>query len=220
MRALSLGYDCKVAYQIRRWTSLRAGVAEPSFFDWLMTPAAALDFVLGSDGDLLRSGRWELINGDSSLRELDSGLMFMHEFPSVAVEGGEFAHRILAEQVEQHLPTARAKFAYLRNKILNFIHSTPNLVLVRSDDSWTSAAESVEQANRIRQLLLPLNSSLKFVLASTNLPASARVGLDTLLFKTAHGADWRGDDASWDVLFSCAERWLLPQVRAAELQPF
>ena len=215
MQALSLGYDCKVAYQLRRRIALHAGVAEPFFFDWLMTPVAALPVLLGRDADLLRSGRWELINADSSLRDLDSGLMFMHEFPSAPVVGGEFAHRILAEQVEHHLPTARAKFAYLRRKTLNFIRTTPNLVLLRTDDGLARAAEALQQANFLRSLLLPLNPSLKFVLASTRLDASATVGGDTLLFKTAAGADWRGDDESWDALFSCAEQRLLPSLLAA-----
>ncbi len=200
MQLLSLGYDCKVAWQIRR----HSGQGEAFFFDWLMTPIDALAVMLGRDEDLLRDGRWELIKDDCCLRDLDTGLMFMHEFPSVPVVGGEQSHRILAEQVPAHLPIARAKFAYLRRKTLEFIRSSENLLLVRADEVAT-LDEAIANVNKMRSLFLPINPTLKFALASTLVPASGAVS-DTLIFKTDAGDDWRGGHESWSRLFEAATR--------------
>lgn len=200
MQLLSLGYDCKVAWQIRR----HSGQGEAFFFDWLMTPIDALPVMLGRDEELLRDGRWELIKDDCCLRDLDTGLMFMHEFPAVPVEGGEQSHRILPEQVPDHLPVARAKFAYLRRKTLEFIRRSEDLLLVRADEVAT-LDEAMENANKMRRLFLPINPTLKFAVASTLIPTSGSAG-DTLIFKTEAGEDWRGGHDSWSRLFDTASR--------------
>ena len=205
MQLLSLGYDCKVAWQIRR----HSGQDQAFFFDWLMTPPDALSVLLGRDEDLLRDGRWELIKDDCCLRDLDTGLMFMHEFPAVPVVGGEQSHRILPELVSSHLPVARAKFAYLRRKTLELLRGSPDLLLVRADEVAT-LDEAMEQANRMRRLFLPINPRLKFAVASTLIPASGAVA-DTLIFKTEPGEDWRGGHASWSQLFRTAEQLFAPQ---------
>lgn len=205
MQLLSLGYDCKVAWQIRR----HSGQDQAFFFDWLMTPPDALSVLLGRDEDLLRDGRWELIKDDCCLRDLDTGLMFMHEFPSVPVVGGEQSHRILPELVSSHLPVARAKFAYLRRKTLELIRHSPDLLLVRADEVAT-LDEAMAQANQMRRLFLPINPRLKFAVASTLIPASGSVA-DTLIFKTEPGEDWRGGHESWSQLFRTAERLFAPQ---------
>lgn len=205
MQLLSLGYDCKVAWQIRR----HSGQGEAYFFDWLMTPVDALPVLLGRDEDLLRDGRWELIKDDCCLRDLDTGLMFMHEFPALEIPGGDPSHRILAEQVPAHLPVARAKFAYLRRKTLDFIRRSEDLLLVRADEVAT-LDEAMENANLMRRLFLPLNPTLKFAVASTLIPTSGSVG-DTLIFKTEAGDDWRGGHDSWSRLFDTAARLFATQ---------
>lgn len=198
MRFLSLGYDCKVKAQIRAHT----GDAEAYFFDWLMSPRESLDILLRSDDSLLRSGRWELVKEDTCVRDLDSGLMFMHEFPSSAPAPGE-SPKVRADAVEGHLPQARSKFAYLRRKTLALLTQCDHLTVVRAAE--VDANGAVAEINALRQLLLPLNPRLRFAFASTQL-AGHGVAEDTLFFKTAPGQDWTGDAQSWSQLFQTAQR--------------
>lgn len=209
MHMLSLGYDCKVAYQIRR----HSGQEQAFFFDWLMTPVEGLRVMLGRDEDLLRPGRWALVKSDSTVQDLDTGLMFMHEFPSVPVVDGDQSHRVIESQVEAHLPIARQKFAYLRRKTLELIRNSRDLLLVRADEVAT-LDEALQQINQVREIFLPLNPTLRFAFASTRLPGNFQAP-QTLIFKTEPGADWRGDNASWDRMFGAARQLLHAPALAA-----
>jgi hypothetical protein len=199
MRFLSLGYDCKVKAQIRAHT----GDAEAYFFDWLMSPRESLDILLRSDESLLRPGRWELVKDDTCVRDLDSGLMFMHEFPTSAPTAPGESPKVRADAVEAHLPQARAKFAYLRRKTLALLTQGDALTVVRAAE--LDGNEAVAEINTLRKLLLPLNPRLHFALASTRLTDHG-VAENTLFFKTAAGQDWTGDAQSWGQLLQTAQR--------------
>jgi hypothetical protein len=203
MHYLSLGYACDVATQIRAHT----GVSEAYFFNWLMSPRESLDILLRSDESVLRGDRWDLIQDDTCLRDLDSGLLFMHEFPVTPPAAGQ-PRKILAADVERHLPAARAKFAYLRRKTLALIRECPHLVLVRAIN--LELDEALAELNHIRSLYLPLNPRLRFVLASERLPGHATGEGDSMLFRTNPGPDWAGDAVSWSALFQSADRLFGP----------
>lgn len=205
MQMLSLGYGPTTAQQLRR----RHAAQEAFFFDQLVTPITALPAaLLGSDADLLQSGRWSLVQEDRVLLCLNTGLMFPHEFQSEAAA----AARILAGRVEQQLPLVRAKYRQLRRQTLSYLRHTPDLLVLRAEE-LEDFAQTEAHALELRRLLLPLNASLRFAFASSRLPR-CQLGDQTLLFKLAALGDARLQARSWDLLFNAAqELFMRPQHR-------
>ncbi len=196
----SIGEYCASAFQLRRWS----GRNDAFFFDWLVTPGSAFDFIRQSSDQFLMPGNWDIVGepGNEGIRVRDkfSGLLFQHEFPTI--DG-----KIDAARVEEHLATAREKFTYLKNKTIAAIAGSPNCVLVRAENALVTLDDALERANQIRQAFMPINPNIKTVLASTNFEGEFRHP-EFIMIKLQPHAGWEGDNASWDRLLTAAEQLL------------
>jgi hypothetical protein len=194
---VSLGCDCEVAHQIRRLT----GDGAAFMFDWLITPIEACAVLCSDAADWLQPGNWELADEGRRVRDKATGLEFQHEFETVAPEDP----MIDVSKVEGHLAVARAKFRHLKQKTLDAIASTEELYLVRKE-WWVDAAGAAASAAAIVDTYSRLSPNVRVVVVSTVAHAE-QVGERHLFLKIDPGAEWTGDDASWDRVFALAAAW-------------
>lgn len=198
---IGIGEICGTAFQIRRYTSNE----EAYLFDWLVTPNDSFDFIAKPNDDFLVSGNWDIVglsdNPNIRVRDHFSGLLFQHEFARDA------ANRIDAARVEEHLPTAREKFVYLKNKTIEAIRNSPDCVLVRAENSLVTLDDAVARLNQIRAAFKPINPNVKIVLASSNFE-SEHQHPEFITIKLAHCDEWVGDPQSWQRLFLIADQLL------------
>jgi hypothetical protein len=198
---ISLGDSCQTAYQIRRFTKCN----DAYFFDWLITSKDAIKSIYAKDDDFFisnnwelvefKSGSWEIIEKDGmTLRDKGTGLKFHHEF-----KRGESGF-IDESFVEQHLPTAKSKFIYLKNKTLNAIKNAETVYLFRWE--WIqNEVNALERIADINRLFSQTNKNIKVIIAS---PVANKEIIDgnQLFIKINQTENWQGDDNSWNRLFS------------------
>ncbi len=207
----SAGEACATAFQIRRCTNNEAAY----FFDWLITPGESYGFIAKSNDGFLDPGNWEIV--DDGLRLLDkySGLKFQHEFKNVDDKPGN----IDPNQVERHLPTARSKFLYLKNKLIIALKTQPRSVVIRAERGITSPEAAMERLVRLKRVFLPINPDLKFIIASAELSGGEVITPNAMFLRmlpppSHSGADaWKGNFDSWDRLFHLAETRLVFKAR-------
>lgn len=199
----SIGEYCATAAQIRRVSGRQSAY----FFDWLVTPGASFDFFAKPMQGFLRSGNWDIVgepgNEGIRVRDLDSQLLFQHEFPTL--DG-----KIDRDRVEAHLDTAREKFSYLRRKTEDALRSTRCGVLIRAENGLKTADDALARMAQIRSTFMPINPGLKVVIASTGFSQEFEHP-DCLLLKLKPSAEWFGDFPSWDRLFQIAESKIAQQ---------
>jgi len=191
----SIGFSCTAAHQIRRYTSLDSSY----FFDWILTPAKALDFFSQPDDNFLCSGNWEIV-GEIRLLDKGSGLMFMHDFAKIGS-----TEAIDPERVESHLETVKSKYVYLKQKTTDAINRAERCVLIRYENEIHSMEEAGARASQIRKIVGRLNSNVKIVIASINAEREESTS-EFIFVKMRKGANWTGYDASWNRLFAEAEK--------------
>jgi hypothetical protein len=200
----SVGEYCATAHQIRRCTRN----SEAYFFDWLVTRDNSFDFLCRSNGAFLQSMGWELVDGGIRLLDRYSGLVFQHEFKT---SGGE----VDANLVEGHLNAAREKFLYLKDKFFVALKASHRGVIIRAENGIKSTEQAKKRLNELRETFRPINASLKFVIASTQLYQGEEFSSDHLFIRLdnpipPNGQDaWKGNDQSWNRLFELAESKLV-----------
>lgn len=185
----SLGEFCATAYQIRRYT----GNQNAFFFDWLITHSDYFRSISLEIDTFFKSENWDIVDGGIRLRDLATGLLYQHEFP--AKDG-----QIEATLAEGHMDSARSKFEHLKEKTLSSMRNDDECLLIRAENDIISVDQARERMMQIRGAFLPYNSNIKIVLASTGCIDEIEEE-DRLFIGLKPGADWTGNDSSWDRLF-------------------
>ncbi len=143
----------------------------------------------------------EVGNEGIRVRDKFSGLLFQHEFPTTE------AGKVDIVKVEAHLAVAKAKFLYLKQKLINAIKDSANCVLVRAENGLTTLDAGIEKINQMRNAFIPINPDIKIVLASQRFEHEYQHP-EFLLVRLQPCADWAGDFPSWDRLFTLSENLL------------
>ncbi|HJV25562.1 MAG TPA: DUF1796 family putative cysteine peptidase [Aromatoleum sp.] len=194
---IGFGVSCQTAYQIRRHTRNE----QAFFFDWLITENIdAIDLIVnGFDANLFLPETCRVV--DKGLRVLDpwSGLKFQHDFPTA--EGSIASDFISARQ------SVKDKYLFLRDRTLKAMNSEFP-VFIRYE--WPSSAHNTDPISACARFRAAIsrNSDQRalYVLASESIPES-RACENMLVcklrpFQGPESNRWKGDDASWDDLFS------------------
>jgi hypothetical protein len=200
---LSIGEACGPAAQIRRYTQSK----DAFFYDWLITPLRGLEFILESNDNFLASDNWEIVDfqppdsdgAKGGVRVMDrfTEIRFQHEFAVKSDEIGVWGHPIDASKVEEHLPVAKSKFVYLKDKFLHLISESPNIVLIRCENHVSNIEYAEYRINQIRDIFSKINPSIKYGFISDSL-SNGSSGLDYLVFNSKKSDHWSGDDESYD----------------------
>ncbi|SMC29741.1 hypothetical protein SAMN02745857_04081 [Andreprevotia lacus DSM 23236] len=204
VRYFSVGEFCETAYQIRRHTGDQAAY----FFDWLVSSPASLYCMCEPMGHFLEAGRWTLCDRDTRVLDLATGLRFQHEFDVLAedmarAEALAMPPRVDADRVEAHLPAAREKFRYLREKTRMAIMQASSCVLVRTEHGLTTPSQARIRVRQLQDIFLPFNPGLKIIITSS-MAQQEVLGEDFIFARIGTGAEWYGDHASWDRVFALA----------------
>jgi hypothetical protein len=200
----SSGEFCATAHQIRRHTKNQ----DAYFFDWLVTPSHSFDFMSRSNDGFLQPMGWDIVDRGIRLLDSYSGLLFQHEFECFGGGG------IDTNLVDGHLESARGKFLYLKEKLINALKNTARGVIVRAENGIKSFDLANERLQQLQETFLPINAGLKFVIASTQLYCGEEFGSDHLFIHLdgpvpPNGVEaWKGNNQSWDRLFALAEEKL------------
>jgi hypothetical protein len=210
-RYFSVGEYCGPAEQIKKITSNQ----EHFFFDSLVTPLEALRFMNQANDHFLAEDNWKIVDWPSDgsegentgirLKDHYSGLLFQHEFETTPDYTSSWGNSINANLVNTHLPIAKSKFIYLKNKFITQItQENSRIVILRCDN----LIETLDQANAtlrvLKEVFWKINPSIKFVIASEALTIE-QFHDDHFIFKLQKSRDWMGDTNSYKSLIRKAE---------------
>ena len=191
---ISLGTQCETAFQIKRYTRNN----EAYFFDWLITRKDSYKSLFLNNNEIFKSNNWEISKDCLKVEDLSTKLLFQHEFKVI----NNTSNHIDPGSIENHLPSASAKFIYLKNKTLNAIKNTDNVYLVRKENF-----DNIELAwNRIRhihELFSPLNKNINIILTSNRIKEEVMKGR-FLIVKNKISSSWEGSNESWNRVFKLA----------------
>jgi len=186
---VSIGDCCQTAYQLRRYF----GSSDALFFDWLITPAAALAAFELPPEAYFQVDNWHFNVEKASIEDDGTGLIYHHQFDT------DENHDIILDKVNGQLDNARSKFMYLREKTRNYLREADFVYLFRYE--WISnGALAQERFSQIRQIFGRYNSNISVVIASPNATEDLVFGKDRLM-KIIDQPNWEGDDVSWDRVF-------------------
>lgn len=183
MRFVSIGFNCQVAYQIRRAT----GHGEAYVFDWLITPLPALLRAIEHGlVDMLRPQHLSINEAGNRVVDAATGLEHQHDFPT------DEHHKVLPG-FEAHVERARTRLLRRAERLFDLLGSRERVCLVRN--LWKDELAPEQRAAIVRAFSRRFPASdLSFLWVS-----HYEAGSDVT--RVPWGADWKGDDAAWDVLF-------------------
>lgn len=198
---LSVGKYCVPAFQITQYNE-RYGAY---IFDWLITEIDSLEKFESID-DWFLSDNLVVVdaNGnecDFGIRVLDTAtnILFQHEFPTIELDSVKYIDKT---KVLDHIPLAKSKFKYLREKTVKYISECQDLTLLRVDHSWGKATDIINDLNLIRSIFSKYNKEVK-VQGVGSCDASLFEG-NYFSYRKIHGAqDWQtwGNSEDWLNLF-------------------
>ena len=207
---LSIGEACGPAAQIRRYTNSD----EAYFFDWLITPVRAISFIAESNDDFLIYDNWEIVDFPPSDAEGAKGgvrvmdkfteIRFQHEFAVKNDEIGVWGHPIDASKVNQHLPIAKSKFIYMKEKFYTLISGSNNIVLIRCENHVSTVEQARQRIGQMKEVFEKINPSIRYGFISDSLKEED-IGLDYVIFNSAKADHWSGDNDSYDIFFKKCE---------------
>jgi len=188
---LSVGKYCVPAFQISQYNKKYGAF----IFDWLITQVKSLEkFELMDDWFCSENLVVVDANGDESefgIRVLDRGtnILFQHEFPTFELGSNKYIDKAL---ILDHIPLAKSKFNYLREKTINYIVDSTELTLLRVDHSWINESQIVYDLEFIKSIFSKYNKNINIQgVGSRDLDISNR---HLISYKKIHGSqDW----ASW-----------------------
>ncbi|WP_347460836.1 hypothetical protein ABEF79_15565 [Acinetobacter sp. ANC 7454] len=122
-------------------------------------------------------------------------MYYQHEFKKI-----EGTNLIDEEMIEDHLPHAREKFKYLKEKTLKAISDSDNPVLVRYQNV-KSFEEAKNISEDIYQKFVQINKYIKVVLVSCLIDNDYCIDDKIFIFKINPSEKWSGDDKSWNRVF-------------------
>jgi hypothetical protein len=191
---LSLGEACVTAYQIRRFNSSD----DAFFYDWLATTGGSFKGIFIDQSEFLKSQNWEIVDGGDRLLDKATQIRFRHEFPV----NDPVIHHVDPDMVEQHLPLAKEKFLYLKEKTIKKIELTKNICIICFTEE--SSYDYIDSKKKeIFNQFKSINPNIKLIFASTGM-IEEKIEDEFILLRVSKGNDWMGDDASWDRLFNIA----------------
>lgn len=206
MDLFSIGESCQVAHQIRRYFKKNTA----HFFDWTSTRGTSYKALFLDDAlffqmnncKVVEKNEYSIIHnkkinfGKVWVVDNYSGLHFQHEFEHLSN-----SNLIDESKIESHLPIAKNKFSYLKDKTINAIISSKLPILVRLEN-----VKSIEDAISLGQDIYDnykhLNSDLKVVVTSYFLDNDYEIDNKIYIFKIDPSQEWSGDDESWNRVFS------------------
>ena len=136
---VSLGRACRITYNLRRHFDF--GEAFP--FDWWVSSPAAIGAALDATSDPYRDGNLREAPGGSGIdviKTVDHGIRLQHEFPRDYRTAG---FPVLPGW-HAHVPAARERFLYLRDKLLSLNAPGKSLLFVRHGDSYSGAGQGLD----------------------------------------------------------------------------
>lgn len=198
---LSVGCQCQVAYQIRRFT----GDTTSHFFDWLYTPIAGLLDTLETDFQhIFEQQNLEFAHDElcinRTVRDKRNGLDLFHSLPK-AEDGG-----VRRDILEGDFSAYREKFSFLASRWLKTTKG--GKVLFVRHIPPANVGES-KQIPRLRDLLSFKYPDLQFdiLMLETNnsesrgTPEPPRIIERQIWAAEIAEAKWPGDAESWDKIF-------------------
>jgi hypothetical protein len=204
---VSLGNYCETAYQIRR----RTGARQAHFFDWLVTPFAALMQVLETDfaGVFLRENLHPHDNAHTVI-DTANGLLFHHDF--TRNDQGE----VTEETIDREYTVARAKVQFLQQRWRSVTRGEDRVLYVIVGN------ETPDDILRLQTLMRGKYPGHDFTLLWARRPGAPGFESDpegivqaVVPFGVAGPTEWQGDDAAWDAAFAAAEA-RIPAAAAAQ----
>ena len=202
----SIGEYCTTAFQIRRYHEIE----DAFLYDWLVTHEDAIGSILCPDDEFLVEGFTAIVDsppvgsegslGGIRLLDLKTRLKYQHEFPQNMNEVGIWGHPIDADKVSSHLPVAREKFVYLKNKTLANIRSSDSPVLVRCEHGLADFESAKIRSEQISSIFIGLNSNIQIAIVSQNFKDIMHYQ-NSIMYPVNVGEDWMGEGSSWDGFF-------------------
>lgn len=206
MDIFSLGSSCQTAYQIRRYTKNDTSY----FFDWISSRKDSYKSIfLEEKNYFLEKNCYAVpkIEFDADLnKEINYGkvwvkdeytqIHYQHEFPRL-----DGSYIIDDKLIKDHLPKAKEKFIYLKNKTISAIQNSSLPVLIRYENNIT-LHEAMSISADIHQSFLHLNDNIKVVIVSHSIEKNYIEDENTLILKVNKSEEWYGDHDSWNKVFN------------------
>ena len=150
---ISLGSVCEVAYQIK----LHTDKDESDYFDWLITPIAAVVFALERNFEgMFDLNDLEIFANGEAVHNKKTGIMYLHTFPLSE-------DRLVLPNFRDLYPDASSKFLHFRRKFLALKDRNDPVTFIRRD-------VSPEEASLLCETIRRNFSKLKFRLIAVNVP--------------------------------------------------
>jgi hypothetical protein len=198
---LSVGKYCIPAFQITQYNNSYGAY----IFDWLITEICSLEKFESIDDWFLFDNLVVVdANGNKSdlgIRVLDTAtnILFQHEFPTIELDSVKYIDK---NKILEHIPFAKSKFKYLKEKTIKYIIECNDLTLLRVDHSWSSDSDIINDLYLLRSVFSKYNKDIKVQGVGSH---------DTSIFedncfsyRKIHGSqDWQtwGNSQDWVNLF-------------------
>jgi len=202
----SIGEYCVTAFQIRRYYEIE----DAFLYDWLVTHEDAIPAILSPDNEFLVDGFTSVVDfppvgsegslGGIRVLDLKTRLKYQHEFPLKNNEIGIWGHPVDVDLVSGHLPTAREKFIYLKNKTVNKIRNSPAPILVRCEHGLADFDSGKMRSEQINSVFFNLNPNIRIAILSQNFDGIYHYK-NSIMYPIKAGDDWKGEGSSWDGFF-------------------
>jgi hypothetical protein len=195
MKIVSLGEQCKTAYQIRRIT----GDNNSGVFDWLVTPFDSLITLIETDF----AGFFDLANlqprsTGRGVTDTSTEVEFHHHFPH------DDAGQTIEAEIGPQYPKQRQKFDYLQSKWRELAYAD-SLLFVRSGVYPLQGPQRLYQSLQKR---FP-RAHVRLLMVSQHDPQEdgheGNIILCTVKNDVGHAPNgWRGRDEGWDSVLPIA----------------
>jgi hypothetical protein len=176
---VSLGPNCMVAYQVRRF--LLIGTSYP--FDWWVTPFGGLIKTLEhlSVEDLFNENKLQIVNSGDSVSNPDYDILYHHDFDRIGPDGNLHpgASGNVHFDIQSQLAIVRKKYDHVYNNFCELNKAQNSVLFVRL---------SVDQDERQK-----LINALGRVFNHCN--------FSLLSISPKDNGVWSGNDLEWDGIF-------------------
>ncbi|WP_131120338.1 DUF1796 family putative cysteine peptidase [Lichenihabitans psoromatis] len=197
--AISLGAECVVAYNLRRFFNFSAAFP----FDWWISPIASVcSLLLQFDTvDLYDPGKLSLLEGHiSTVRHVDHGIWLHHEFPR-AWNG---TMGVVVADYADYIAKAKSRTLFLRERLLACNHAGNRILFVRKR-SWAHDQGVASEYLELVEALSHVFPLVEFGVLLVNFhPNSSRDDTLTFAYTQAPEEPLRAANAEWDRILNDA----------------